>query len=119
MKILMTVLIFLILSSQLVHSLECYQCDYGTCLVPSTKTCGFLESCVTYTSTAVGIPMKKKGCVNPLQCFAEASFTYLGATVTSTPSCCITNLCNSAVTPRLSAVTGIAVLVSLWLAKLF
>ncbi|CAH2314367.1 Hypothetical predicted protein [Pelobates cultripes] len=119
MKTFMTVLIFVILSSHLGHSLECYQCDYGTCLVPSKTTCGLLESCVTYTSTAAGVSLKKKGCVSPTQCFTESSETYLGLTVKTTPSCCITNLCNSAITPRLSAVTGIAVLVSLWLVKLF
>uniref|UniRef100_A0A8C5QXN3 UPAR/Ly6 domain-containing protein n=1 Tax=Leptobrachium leishanense TaxID=445787 RepID=A0A8C5QXN3_9ANUR len=97
------------------QALECYECGYAGCLFPSKKTCGFLESCVTYkTVTTI-----KKGCINPTQCLSESSETYMGITKKTTPSCCITNLCNSAAMPRVSAITGIALLVTLWLSKLF
>ncbi|XP_063289320.1 sperm acrosome membrane-associated protein 4 [Pelobates fuscus] len=119
MKTLITGLFFVLLSFHLAHSLECYQCDYGTCLIKSKVNCGPLESCVTYSATVAGITLRKRGCATPTQCITESSETYTGVTVKTTPSCCISELCNSAITPRLSAVTGIAVLVALWFAKLF
>uniref|UniRef100_A0A8C5QXT3 UPAR/Ly6 domain-containing protein n=1 Tax=Leptobrachium leishanense TaxID=445787 RepID=A0A8C5QXT3_9ANUR len=68
--------------------------------------------------TTSELPLEKKGCINPAQCSLESNETYLGMTVKSTPSCCITDLCNSAAMPRVSAITGIALLVTLWLSKL-
>uniref|UniRef100_A0A8C5QZ58 UPAR/Ly6 domain-containing protein n=1 Tax=Leptobrachium leishanense TaxID=445787 RepID=A0A8C5QZ58_9ANUR len=106
------------LRTSVLAALQCYECDYAGCLFPSKKTCGLLESCVTYKATFGVISVSKKGCINPTQCWLETSETYLGITAKTTPSCCITDLCNSAAMPRVSAITGIALLVTLWLSKL-
>ncbi|CAH2314366.1 Hypothetical predicted protein [Pelobates cultripes] len=115
MKTMITVLFFVLLSFQSGHSLECFQCDYGTCLIKYKAVCGLMQSCITYTSTIVGVSLKKRGCATPVECATEVSKTFLGANVKTTAHCCFTDFCNSAVVPRLSAVTGIAVLVVLWL----
>ncbi|MEE6520262.1 hypothetical protein FKM82_018101, partial [Ascaphus truei] len=101
------------------HTLDCYTCDFGTCLFPSKTSCGLLEVCGTETSTTAGfLNFKKKSCVSPLNCLSESSTTYAGVTVKTSASCCLTDLCNSAAIPAVSLVTGIATLLALWLAKL-
>ncbi|CAH2314365.1 Hypothetical predicted protein [Pelobates cultripes] len=65
-----------------------------------------------------GLSMKKKGCVNPTECDVDDSETNVSAIMKTRHFCCDSDLCNSAITPWLSAVTGIAVLVALWLFKL-
>ncbi|CAH2314364.1 Hypothetical predicted protein [Pelobates cultripes] len=100
------------------HSLDCYSCTTGFCLIPSTVSCGLLERCISYTYTAAGLSMKKKGCVNPTECDVDDSETNVSAIMKTRHFCCDSDLCNSAITPWLSAVTGIAVLVALWLFKL-
>ncbi|XP_053328884.1 sperm acrosome membrane-associated protein 4-like [Spea bombifrons] len=119
MKMLLTACFIVLLSCQIGQALDCYKCEYGTCLTPTKMTCGTLETCVTYTAQTGGLSLKKKGCTSPTNCMTGTSETYMGITVTTSPSCCITNLCNSAFTPRVSAVTGLAVLLSLWMAKVF
>ncbi|XP_069602598.1 sperm acrosome membrane-associated protein 4-like isoform X1 [Ranitomeya imitator] len=101
------------------QALDCYSCDYGTCLFPSKTTCSFLQSCGTETAKAGYVGLKKKGCINLTDCMSESSVTYLGLTVTTTRSCCITNLCNTAAVPKVSAITGIAAILALVLAKVF
>ncbi|XP_044124356.1 sperm acrosome membrane-associated protein 4 [Bufo gargarizans] len=109
----------LLLSCHIGHTLDCYSCDYGTCLIPSKLSCGVLQICGTDTAKAGYIGMKKKACVYPTECLTESSVSYLGVTVTTTRSCCFTDLCNSATAPKVSVLTGIAAILSLVLAKLF
>ncbi|XP_063289321.1 CD59 glycoprotein-like [Pelobates fuscus] len=118
MKTLVTVLLFVLWSFQLGHSLECFSCTTGFCLIPSKTACGLLESCISYTYTAAGLSLKKKGCGNSTECDTDDFETNVGAIMKTRHYCCDTDLCNSAITSRLSAVTGIAVLVALWLFKL-
>ncbi|XP_063791811.1 lymphocyte antigen 6B-like [Pseudophryne corroboree] len=108
-----------LLTFHLGHAMNCYTCGYGTCLTPSTTSCGLLEVCLTQTITVASLPVKKKSCSSPSKCVGSTQTTYLGITVTETPSCCFTDLCNSAAMPSVSIVTGIAVLLSLWVARLF
>ncbi|MEE6511176.1 hypothetical protein FKM82_017654 [Ascaphus truei] len=110
--------LFLLLSCQIGHALNCYKCDFGTCLSPPITSCKIGDGCSTETPTADFINMKQKGCMDPLTCGSETSTTYNGATVKTASSCCFIDLCNSAATPRMSLVTGLAALVALWLAKL-
>ncbi|MEE6511175.1 hypothetical protein FKM82_017653 [Ascaphus truei] len=112
------VVVFL-LSCHIGHTLDCYKCDFGTCLFPSKTSCGLLEVCATETATAAGfLNFKKKSCMNSPNCLSESSTTYVGVTVKTSASCCLTDLCNSAAIPRMSLVTGIAALLALWVAKL-
>lgn len=108
----------LLLSCHIGHTLDCYSCDYGTCLFPSKTSCGFLQICGTETAKAGYLNMKQKGCVNPTDCLTDSSVSYLGVTVTTTRSCCITDLCNSAAAPKVSVLTGIATMLALLLARL-
>ncbi|KAM4019254.1 LOW QUALITY PROTEIN: sperm acrosome membrane-associated protein 4-like [Anomaloglossus baeobatrachus] len=100
------------------QALVCYSCDYGTCLILKT-TCGFIQFCGTETAKAGYIGMKKKGCIDPTDCLTESSVSYMGITVTTTRSCCFTELCNSAAAPKVSMITGVAVLLALAFAKMF
>ncbi|KAG9470774.1 sperm acrosome membrane-associated protein 4 [Eleutherodactylus coqui] len=109
----------LLLSCHIGQALECYSCDYGTCLLPSKTSCGLLQVCGTETATTSNIGLKKKGCLNPTDCLTDSSVTYLGLTVTTTRSCCLTNLCNSATAPKVSVITGLATILALVVAKLF
>ncbi|XP_053545139.1 lymphocyte antigen 6 complex locus protein G6d-like [Bombina bombina] len=114
------IVLCVLLSCHIGHALQCYSCDYGACLFPSKITCGALEVCATLTSSLTDfLSFKNKGCLNPVNCLSEVSETYLGVTVTTKPSCCFTNLCNSAVTPGVSIITGTAAVVALWLVHLF
>lgn len=64
--------------------------------------------------------LKKKSCSDVTQCNGGSEETYLSSiTVKTTPECCMTDLCNSAVTTSASFATAIAVLVSLWATRLF
>ncbi|KAM4640601.1 uncharacterized protein O3C94_015207 [Discoglossus pictus] len=101
------------------HTLECYSCDYGTCLFPSKITCSGVEVCVTEKSSVTEyLSLKKKGCMDPVKCLSDSSVTYVGVTVTTKPSCCITNLCNSATMPRVSLITAVCAVVAIWLVKM-
>ncbi|XP_053545137.1 sperm acrosome membrane-associated protein 4 [Bombina bombina] len=112
--------VFVLLSCHIGHTLDCYSCDYGTCLFPSTISCTGTQVCLTETSSLTDLlKMKKKGCIDLLSCNSDSSVTHLGISVKTRTSCCMTNLCNSAVTPRVSVVTGIAAVVALCFAKLF
>nr|DBA20543.1 TPA: hypothetical protein GDO54_017308 [Pyxicephalus adspersus] len=114
-------LVLLLLSCHIGHTLDCYSCDYGICIAPSKESCSFGQVCATETAkdNTGFLNLKKKGCTSLTDCLSESSVTYLGYTVTTTRSCCITNLCNSAVTPKVSVVTGVAAIVAFLLTKLF
>ncbi|XP_053329017.1 lymphocyte antigen 6 complex locus protein G6d-like [Spea bombifrons] len=114
------VFLFLLVSCQIGHTLDCYSCDYGTCLIPIKTSCGTLEVCVTETAKVAGfINFKRKGCMNPLSCLTDSSVTFAGATLTTSPSCCFSNLCNSAVASSASVISVIAATTVLWVARLF
>ncbi|XP_063791812.1 sperm acrosome membrane-associated protein 4 [Pseudophryne corroboree] len=110
--------VLLLLSSHIGHAMECYSCDYGICLFPTKETCGLLQICGTETAKTGNLNLRKKGCLGPTECLTESSVTYMGVTVTTTRSCCVTNLCNSAVTPKVSFITGIAAMLAVLLPKL-
>ncbi|XP_063791810.1 prostate stem cell antigen-like [Pseudophryne corroboree] len=108
-----------LLACQLGDAVKCYTCPYTTCLTPSTTNCGAMEVCLTKTIVVGQLPIKQKSCSSPDKCVGSSETTYVGIKVTETPSCCSTDLCNSAAMPSVSIVTGIAVLLSLWVARLF
>ncbi|KAJ1134431.1 hypothetical protein NDU88_000883 [Pleurodeles waltl] len=61
------------------EAVTCYYCPFGTCLIPSTMSCSFGEMCETATasvSTFVGLSLKGKGCLNPLNCLSSSTETY-------------------------------------------
>ncbi|XP_053545140.1 lymphocyte antigen 6 complex locus protein G6d [Bombina bombina] len=118
MKTILIAAFAVLMNCQIGSALECYSCDYGTCLFPTTTTCGLLEVCATQTSGSDFLNLKKRGCINPLNCMKEYTESYGGVSVKTTASCCITNLCNSAVSPRMTLYTLILPLVALWLAKM-
>ncbi|XP_056396047.1 sperm acrosome membrane-associated protein 4 [Hyla sarda] len=109
----------LLLSCHIGHTLDCYQCDYGTCLFPSKTSCGLLQVCGTETANSGYLNLKQKGCLSPTDCLSDSSVTYLGVTVATTRSCCLTSLCNSAAAPKVSVLTGIATMLALAVAKIF
>ncbi|KAM5146954.1 prostate stem cell antigen-like [Mantella aurantiaca] len=109
---------FALLACHLGDALECYSCSFGTCILPQKKTCALLEVCKTETARTGDLYLKKKSCSAPTQCEGETEDSYLGVKVKTKPDCCFTDLCNSAVTTSASFATAIAVLVSLWVAKL-
>uniref|UniRef100_A0A8C5QX63 UPAR/Ly6 domain-containing protein n=1 Tax=Leptobrachium leishanense TaxID=445787 RepID=A0A8C5QX63_9ANUR len=95
------------------HALECYSCEYGTCMVQLKENCGILEVCATETAKV------KKGCMNPLNCLTDSSVTFAGATMTSSPSCCYSSLCNAAAVPKVSVMSGMAAMFALWVSRWF
>ncbi|KAM9326392.1 uncharacterized protein PAF06_002590 [Gastrophryne carolinensis] len=113
------VVVTLLLGCHIGQALECYSCDFGTCLLPSKKTCGLTEVCNTQTAKAGYLNLKKRSCISPLQCVSESTVTYLGVDVKTTNNCCITNLCNSSAAPKVSVITGIAAVLALLFTKFF
>ncbi|KAM9324933.1 uncharacterized protein PAF06_001040 [Gastrophryne carolinensis] len=109
---------FALLTCQLGVALECYTCDFGTCTFPSTKACSLLEVCLTEKASYGKMEIQKKSCASPSQCIGEREDTYMGFKVTKKPTCCITELCNSAVKASTSVATSIAALLSLCIAWL-
>ncbi|KAM4642668.1 uncharacterized protein O3C94_016970 [Discoglossus pictus] len=118
MKTLITSLLIVLLACQMGHTLDCYTCEYGICLIPIKTSCGLLEVCVTETSGSEYINLKRKGCISPFYCLKESSQSYAGITVTTTATCCITNLCNSAASSKMSLVTCLSALAAILLAKM-
>ncbi|KAM4696437.1 uncharacterized protein WCC33_015198 [Rhinophrynus dorsalis] len=116
---LMAIVFLLLLSCQIGHALECYKCEYGTCLLPAKTTCGLLEICVTETAKVGYVNLKKRGCTSPANCLTDSTVTYAGIAVTTSPSCCLTDLCNSAAKSRVSVFTCLSALMAFVLAKLF
>ncbi|XP_056394836.1 prostate stem cell antigen-like [Hyla sarda] len=109
---------FTILACHWGDALECYTCGYGACSFPSKTTCAGLEVCLTETIQTGEAYLKKKSCSSPTNCLEGSETTYLGVKVTTTPSCCYTDLCNSASIPSASILTVIAIFMSLWVARL-
>ncbi|KAE8585376.1 hypothetical protein XENTR_v10021296 [Xenopus tropicalis] len=102
------------------YTLQCFSCIYGTCdIAKRTKTCDISEQCATIKAKFGAIPLMRKDCIESSKCFVNTSDTHLGVQVTATPSCCSTDFCNSAVTQSLSVVSGIAALVTHWVAKFY
>ncbi|KAG8552826.1 hypothetical protein GDO81_003095 [Engystomops pustulosus] len=113
-----TAAVLTVLACHIGNALECYVCDYGTCSFPTKKPCGALEVCLTEQMTTGPFSLKKKSCSLPTNCLGDSEMTYGGIKVTTTPSCCPTHLCNSAAIPSASLLTTIAILISLWMARL-
>ncbi|CAI9597996.1 unnamed protein product [Staurois parvus] len=100
-------------------ALDCYTCPFGTCFAPTKKTCELLQVCKTETARTGDLYLKKKSCSALTQCVGESEETYMNTIkVKTTSECCITDLCNSAVTTSASFATAIAVLMSMWVARL-
>ncbi|KAM4019580.1 prostate stem cell antigen-like [Anomaloglossus baeobatrachus] len=119
MKTWITVAFFTLLACHLGNALECYTCDYGTCILPpKTTPCEPLEVCLTETMKTGPLSLQKKSCSSPTNCFQDSQTTYAGVKVTTSPSCCYTQLCNSAAIPSASILTAIAILISLWVVRL-
>ncbi|XP_075690597.1 lymphocyte antigen 6 complex locus protein G6d-like [Rhinoderma darwinii] len=110
---------FTILACHLGNALECYTCDFALCAFPSKTSCGALEVCMTEKIQTAQISLNKKSCSAPTKCGQGSETTYAGIKFTTTPSCCFTDLCNSAAIPSASILTTIAVFISLWVARLF
>ncbi|XP_075115509.1 ly-6/neurotoxin-like protein 1 [Leptodactylus fuscus] len=110
---------FTILTCHLGGAIKCYTCDYGTCSGSyKTTLCGTLEICMTERMTSGPFSLQKKSCSPRTNCVQDSETTYEGIKVTTTPSCCFTDLCNSAGVPSASILTAIAMVISLWMATL-
>ncbi|CAH2314374.1 Hypothetical predicted protein [Pelobates cultripes] len=102
MKHLLAVLFVILLSCQTGHALQCYTCALGNCVTstcPSGQVCGKVVS----SFGTVKVCLSQDTCGVSEQGIA----TY----------CCSTDLCNSAVSAKMSFVTVIAALVALWVTK--
>ncbi|XP_053328520.1 alpha-neurotoxin homolog 1-like [Spea bombifrons] len=103
MKGLVTISLLVLLSCQIGYSLRCYVCAHDNC---QQMTC--LDGQVCGKVTANGVTAKS--CVPANTC--DNSIDGVKA------YCCSTDLCNSAVSTRMSFGTIIAVLVVFWVTKL-
>lgn len=113
--------LLVLLGCHLGHAIDCYSCDYGVCILPSKESCSFGQVCGTETAKDNSglLNLKKKGCTSLTDCLTESSVSYLGYQVTTKRSCCVTSLCNSAATPKVSIVTGVASVIAFLFAKFF
>ncbi|XP_069798954.1 short neurotoxin 3-like [Dendropsophus ebraccatus] len=91
-------LFMLLLSSQIGHSLTCYD--------ESMKVVNCL-SLNTHCYTLSASHLTLKGCTSSSLCSQEGY------------SCCEEDLCNSAVIPRTSVLLAVTAVVVLWIAKVF
>ncbi|XP_068105508.1 lymphocyte antigen 6 complex locus protein G6d-like [Hyperolius riggenbachi] len=107
-----------VLAGHLGDGLQCYTCNYDGCSYPSIQTCGASEVCLTQTAKQKDLYLQRKFCASSTECVEEAEDNILGVDMKTTIECCSEHLCNSAVKTSVSVATGIAVLVSLWAAKL-
>ncbi|XP_063289325.1 long neurotoxin homolog TA-bm16-like [Pelobates fuscus] len=106
MKHLLPVIFVILLSCQTGYALQCYTCDVGLCDTNSTiVTCQSGAVCGKLTSSGYSA----KVCAPTSICDTTVSGirTY----------CCSTDLCNSAVSAKVSFVTVIAALVALRMTK--
>ncbi|MEQ2248644.1 hypothetical protein ILYODFUR_021034 [Ilyodon furcidens] len=102
--------------------LQCRQCPvavFGNCLFGKDVTCSEQESCAASEArfNATGSPtLHSRGCLFSSFCGRTLTGTLIGATYTSTFSCCDTDLCNGATSVQLSLTVAlsVALLSSLW-----
>ncbi|CAB1321114.1 unnamed protein product, partial [Coregonus sp. 'balchen'] len=91
----LTVLVVFIAVAQ---SLTCKQCSvgiFGTCLFPGNMVCDN-STLNCYTGEARFLKLHTRGCLDSNLCGKTITASILGAGVTSSFSCCQTDLCNGA-----------------------
>ncbi|XP_036447935.1 prostate stem cell antigen-like [Colossoma macropomum] len=105
MKPLVTlVLIYMLLSEafQTSMALKCYACVSVVCTTQQCKADA--DRCYTATVSTVGVEVTEKGCANKTMC-DEAASSWM-------PTCCNTDLCNSAEGVKLSLLIMLVPLIS-------
>ncbi|XP_040179444.1 lymphocyte antigen 6G-like [Rana temporaria] len=112
---LLAVLAFL-LSCQAGSALECYQCG-GDCKSKTTLTCPIEGMrCLSVTVKAGNAEQKVKSCT--LSPICDQDYSVPGGSVSVKPTCCDTDLCNSAFKHVMSLGTAVLLaLVSLYLSQ--
>ncbi|XP_069602594.1 lymphocyte antigen 6D-like [Ranitomeya imitator] len=112
-KHLLYLTILILSSSQTVTSLQCYVCTDTSCNSQHTMPCSAGYRCLLLSFTYENIHFTVKGCSPPSTCSLPPSYVPSGASYTQ--RCCDTDLCNSAITNKMSIVSsGVLVLVSLY-----
>ncbi|KAM4019493.1 uncharacterized protein ACNLHF_000196 [Anomaloglossus baeobatrachus] len=108
--------ILILSSSQTVTSLQCYECSDLTCKNQYTTNCPGDQKCFLVSYTYGNTNFAVKSCISPAMCIKPPS--YIPSEVVYSLKCCSTDLCNSAVTNKMSLVSaGFLVLVSLYSSK--
>ncbi|CAJ0965957.1 unnamed protein product [Ranitomeya imitator] len=102
--------------TQTVTSLNCFQCSDPQCKNPTTTTCPARNHCFSLAFSQFNAEVAIKGCSPPELCNHRPPLVPPGVSYKS--SCCDTNLCNSAITNKMSLVSaGVLVLVSLHVSR--
>ncbi|KAM4019946.1 lymphocyte antigen 6E-like [Anomaloglossus baeobatrachus] len=113
MNTVISLVLTLLLGSQLATSLRCFQCSDPTCSELCTKTCSDGNVCMSLSYTVGKFESVEKGCIRSKDCDAQPSKVPDG--VSYELSCCDWEMCNSAITNKMSLITaGLLVLLSLY-----
>ncbi|XP_077142035.1 uncharacterized protein LOC143806022 [Ranitomeya variabilis] len=116
MKTIISLVFILLMSSQMVSSLRCYICQDSDCSELCTTTCSEGKICRSVSYSVVGVESVAKGCYNKDKCDERPSYVPDGVSFES--SCCDSNLCNSAITNKMSFIAAsVLVLVSLYASR--
>ncbi|KAM4019518.1 uncharacterized protein ACNLHF_000221 [Anomaloglossus baeobatrachus] len=107
--------VLIICGTQTVSSLRCTQCE-NQCKSATTSTCPARNRCFSLSFSQGNDEVKLKGCTPPELCDVRPPFVPAGTSFKS--SCCDTDLCNSAVTNKMSLMAaGFLALVSLYASR--
>ncbi|XP_077148632.1 lymphocyte antigen 6 complex locus protein G6c [Ranitomeya variabilis] len=116
-KHLLYLTILILSSSQTVTSLQCYACTDLSCNNdPYKMPCPAGNKCLSVSYTYGNTHFAVKSCTPPAMCSFPP--TYVPSGVSYKQTCCDTDLCNSAITNKMSLVSaGVLVLMSLYVSR--
>ncbi|KAM3911788.1 uncharacterized protein RB166_020323 [Leptodactylus fuscus] len=108
--------ILIVFSFQTAYSLNCYYCEDPQCNKQTTQPCPSGYTCLAAKVTVGSNKMQVKSCSPPEMCNMPPAIAPPGSSYSQ--SCCSTDLCNSAVTTKMSLLTAaLLVLVSLYVSR--
>uniref|UniRef100_A0A8C7PIB8 UPAR/Ly6 domain-containing protein n=1 Tax=Oncorhynchus mykiss TaxID=8022 RepID=A0A8C7PIB8_ONCMY len=100
------------------QSLTYMQCSVGifwTCLFPTNMVCdNSTLNCYTGEASKEACTPKTRGCLDTDLCGKTTAATILGAGVTSSFSCCQTDLCNRASSVHVSVTVALSAALLAW-----
>ncbi|KAG8552833.1 hypothetical protein GDO81_003099 [Engystomops pustulosus] len=109
--------ILIVLSFQTANSRDCYICKTPKCDALSTTTCGGRSVCFSVDYNNGNGKIIVKGCTTQALCSQPLPFVPSGSSFNQ--RCCDAQLCNSAITNKISLLTaGLVALVSLYVSRL-
>ncbi|KAM9420208.1 uncharacterized protein ACWYII_022873 [Salvelinus alpinus] len=114
----LTVLVVFIAVAQ---SLTCKQCSvgiFGTCFLPTNMVCdNSTLNCFTgeanFNATGA-LKLHTRGCLDTDLCGKTFTATIIGAGITSSFSCCQTDLCNGASSVQVSVTVALSAALMAW-----